>query len=88
MTRLDVSTHNVGMGYTNNTTTDHNRAAAHYATAYHRDRVASLTIDLATLAECGADDATIAELVADIRAEVTELAAAARKQARINRAAR
>lgn len=76
------------MGYTNNTTTDHDRAAAHSATAYHRDRVASLTIDLATLAECGADADTIALVVADIRAEVTDFAAMARKQARINRGAR
>ena len=81
-------THNVGMGYTNNTTTDHDRAAANYATAHHRDRVASLTNYLATLAEVGGDDAMIAPIVADLRAAVTDFAAAARKQARINRGAR
>lgn len=76
------------MGYTHTTNTDRARTAAHYATAYHRDRVASLAIDLVTLAECGADVDTIALAVADLRAEVTDLAAMARKQARINRGAR
>jgi GMP synthase-like glutamine amidotransferase len=76
------------MGYTQLTETGRQAIEAHFVTAWHRDRVARLASDIATLADSAADASTIALATADLLRAVTELGAAARKQTLITRAAR